>query len=58
MDFTGQYQYGAGHQAYTFLPVQPLTPSHSASGAASDDFGHTSPPVRLSQSSISLNDIT
>ncbi|XWX02063.1 hypothetical protein V2A60_010095 [Cordyceps javanica] len=47
MDFSSQYQYGTagtGAQTYGFLgPMQPLTPSHSAS-AGSDDFGHTSPP--------------
>ncbi|KAJ6783584.1 hypothetical protein PWT90_08460 [Aphanocladium album] len=44
MDFSSQYQYGAaGSQQYGFMPMQPLTPSHSAS-AASDEFGQTSPP--------------
>lgn len=51
MDFSSQYQYpGAapgGQTTYGFLgPMQPLTPSHSAS-AGSDDFGNTSPPVRF-----------
>ncbi|KAJ4147898.1 hypothetical protein LMH87_002396 [Akanthomyces muscarius] len=46
MDFSSQYQYGGagGQTTYGFLgPMQPLTPSHSAS-AGSDDFGQTSPP--------------
>lgn len=52
MDFSSQYQYGGagGQTTYGFLgPMQPLTPSHSAS-AGSDDFGQTSPPVCFSPS--------
>ncbi|KAH6888050.1 hypothetical protein B0T10DRAFT_66271 [Thelonectria olida] len=41
MDFTGQYNF-PGTQPYQFMPIPPLTPSHSHS-AASDDFT-TSPP--------------
>lgn len=46
MDYSTQFQF-AGAQPYTsFMPIQPLTPSHSQS-AASDEFNNTSPPVRF-----------
>ncbi|KAK3996976.1 hypothetical protein QBC44DRAFT_126013 [Cladorrhinum sp. PSN332] len=42
MDFTHTAYY-AGAQPYQFMPMAPLTPSHSTS-VASDDFNTTSPP--------------
>lgn len=46
MDFTGQYQFAGTGQAYhhpQFMPIPPLTPSHSHS-AGSDEY-NASPPV-------------
>jgi AP-1-like factor len=43
MDFTGQFQFASGPQAYhSFMPM-PLTPSHSHS-APSDEYNNNSPP--------------
>ncbi|KAK4164164.1 hypothetical protein QBC43DRAFT_211128 [Cladorrhinum sp. PSN259] len=47
MDFT-HTAYFAGAQPYQFMPMAPLTPSHSTS-VASDDFNTTSPPVVYDQ---------
>lgn len=45
MDFTNQYPFPGGQQQsyHQFMPVPPLTPSHSHS-APSDDYNN-SPPV-------------
>ncbi|KAF4124630.1 hypothetical protein GMORB2_5296 [Geosmithia morbida] len=45
MEFTGQYQFAAGNAPYhQFLPVPPLTPSHSQS-APSDECNNNSSPA-------------
>ncbi|KLP17215.1 YAP1-transcriptional activator involved in oxidative stress response [Fusarium fujikuroi] len=43
MDFTGQYNFANPQPYHQFMPIPPLTPSHSHS-AGSDDF-NASPPV-------------
>ncbi|OAA72241.1 Yap1 redox domain protein [Cordyceps fumosorosea ARSEF 2679] len=68
MDFSSQYQYGAsagaaatanGQQVYGFLgPMQPLTPSHSASAGSEDFGGHTSPPEGFDATALAGDDFS
>ncbi|KAM0289277.1 hypothetical protein ACHAO9_006235 [Fusarium lateritium] len=43
MDFTGQYNFANSQPYHQFMPIPPLTPSHSHS-AGSDDFNASPPP--------------
>ncbi|KAJ0130580.1 Zinc-type alcohol dehydrogenase-like protein [Fusarium oxysporum f. sp. albedinis] len=43
MDFTGQYNFANPQPYHQFMPIPPLTPSHSHS-AGSDDFNASPPP--------------
>lgn len=52
MDFTGQYNFTNPQPYHQFMPIPPLTPSHSHS-AGSDDF-NASPPVSKCSSPRSL----
>ncbi|KAM0356071.1 hypothetical protein ACHAPU_000465 [Fusarium lateritium] len=50
MDFTGQYNFASSQPYHQFMPIPPLTPSHSHS-AGSDDF-NASPPRTCADISV------
>ncbi|KAF7555417.1 hypothetical protein G7046_g6569 [Stylonectria norvegica] len=54
MDFTGQYQFPGAQSYHQFMPVPPLTPSHSHS-AGSDEF-NASPPEAYDSLPANSND--
>ncbi|KAL6410414.1 hypothetical protein AUP68_06836 [Ilyonectria robusta] len=54
MDFSGQYNFPGAQPYHQFMPIPPLTPSHSHS-AASDDF-NTSPPENYESLPQNSND--
>ncbi|KAF5022146.1 hypothetical protein F66182_5796 [Fusarium sp. NRRL 66182] len=54
MDFTGQYNFAHPQPYHQFMPIPPLTPSHSHS-AGSDDF-NASPPDHFDALPTSQND--
>ncbi|KAF4437398.1 YAP1-transcriptional activator involved in oxidative stress response, partial [Fusarium albosuccineum] len=54
MDFTGQYSFPGTQPYHQFMPIPPLTPSHSHS-AGSDDF-NASPPENYDSLPTNHND--
>ncbi|KAH7158117.1 hypothetical protein B0J13DRAFT_650917 [Dactylonectria estremocensis] len=53
MDFGGQYSFPGAQPYHQFMPIPPLTPSHSHS-AASDDFNTSPPAVQAQPPSLQL----